>query len=330
MSTRITKAKIEDYFQQLNKHTEAEDWEKVTQVARDALKLVVDSRDRSLILTMKSHAIHNLETRLKFAKLEDEDMALKYRYNELESRLESCQKKMLELEELKVLKELGEARNEYKTIPIIGKEAWEKLIGNVDSPPPIPQDIESILEAKCPYFKGKRVKETHILVLIPKLVNGEPLTLLTWNKIFMESRVKTASSMRKVRFDDIAEECIGQMPVKESYWALITKECLPDSNYKTYEEQLALLKNPYLAPNSIELCIGFMLHYLLSGQRLLEDTNTIVYTRCIDSFTQVNTFYRIRVGSNGPTGPCVRYGQCEETVDFKKPQLGMMAVRRIN
>src|ERR1700733_14909271 len=58
-----------------------------------------------------------------------------------------------------------------------GKAQCEKYFGDVGIEPPLPPDIEQILDASCPFWPGKKVKETHLLTLIPQTVNGQSLTL---------------------------------------------------------------------------------------------------------------------------------------------------------
>ena len=58
-----------------------------------------------------------------------------------------------------------------------GKADWEKYFGEVGIEPPLPPNIHDILESSCPFWPAKKVKETHLLVLIPQTVNGKALTL---------------------------------------------------------------------------------------------------------------------------------------------------------
>ena len=64
-----------------------------------------------------------------------------------------------------------------------GKKMWATYLGDVGVEPPLPPDIKAILNALCPFFHGKKVKETHLLVLIPKTVKGKPLTLKTLGEL---------------------------------------------------------------------------------------------------------------------------------------------------
>lgn len=58
-----------------------------------------------------------------------------------------------------------------------GKSKWEQYYGAVGEEPALPFNINQILEEPCPIWPQKKIKETHLLVLIPKTINGKPLTL---------------------------------------------------------------------------------------------------------------------------------------------------------
>ena len=57
-----------------------------------------------------------------------------------------------------------------------GAAQWETYFGDIGAEPPLPPDILEILTSPCPIWSGKKIGETHLLVLIPETVNGEALT----------------------------------------------------------------------------------------------------------------------------------------------------------
>ena len=74
-------------------------------------------------------------------------------------------------------------------IPIaFGKDLWATHLGDIGIEPPLPPNIKEILNAPCPFFPGKKVEETHLLVLIPKTVNGKPLTMQTLGELVQKPR----------------------------------------------------------------------------------------------------------------------------------------------
>jgi hypothetical protein len=48
-----------------------------------------------------------------------------------------------------------------------GTAAWSQYFGEVGAAPSLPSDVGEILHSPCPFWKGKEVKDTHLLVLIP-------------------------------------------------------------------------------------------------------------------------------------------------------------------
>jgi hypothetical protein len=159
-----------------------------------------------------------------------------------------------------------------------GKAQWEKYFGDVGVEPPLPANINEILESPCPFWPNKKVHDTHLLVLIPKYVNGKLLTLNTLQEL-IQSPQKGGYGTKYSYYYDIAEKEIGSHPVSSSYWALITKDVLLNSRKKTYSEQQSLINSPYVVPNSLEIVTGILMHYAETGERLYSD-NPSTYTRC--------------------------------------------------
>ena len=59
----------------------------------------------------------------------------------------------------------------------LGPDEWKAQGIEVGEPPPIPTSItKKLLDSPCPLHPGEKIKDTHLLVLVPKTVNGEPYT----------------------------------------------------------------------------------------------------------------------------------------------------------
>ena len=57
----------------------------------------------------------------------------------------------------------------------LGAEEWKAQGIEVGTPPPIPASItKELLNSPCPLHPGQKIKDTHILMLVPKTVNGKP------------------------------------------------------------------------------------------------------------------------------------------------------------
>ena len=109
-----------------------------------------------------------------------------------------------------------------------GKEQWERYIGDVGSVPPPPANIEAILANPCPFWPNRRVEETHALFLIPKTVDGKPLTLRLLGKLVQHPKQGPASKYRE--FWDQAMLEHGDTSIEAAYWVLITR-----NYYQTHE-----------------------------------------------------------------------------------------------
>ena len=67
----------------------------------------------------------------------------------------------------------------------LGAASWKVGFGvDVGVVPPIPKEVtQSLLESPCPLHPGQKIKDTHILMLVPKTVNGEAYTALKLDEL---------------------------------------------------------------------------------------------------------------------------------------------------
>jgi hypothetical protein len=67
----------------------------------------------------------------------------------------------------------------------LGTEEWRRGFGvHVGAPPPMPEYITAdLLNSDCKLHPGKRIKDTHILVLMPKTVDGDPYSPLKLDEL---------------------------------------------------------------------------------------------------------------------------------------------------
>jgi len=183
----------------------------------------------------------------------------------------------------------------WKVLPPLpfGKKQWEKYFGDVGKVPPITEDIHKILQSPCPFWPGKKVKETHMLVLRPVTVNGKSLNLAT-----LEELVKTPKEGgHKTQYGHIwriivNDEHVNQATAK-SYWMLMTTDVIPGSRNNIYSNQKALIakfanqtKINYEVPNAVDSAICIFMHHVGSGQRLFIDA-PVTYTRCQENIQSI-------------------------------------------
>ncbi len=142
-----------------------------------------------------------------------------------------------------------------------GSLEWSKYFGiNVDSPN-LSDSLSLYGNNPCPFWPGRFVKETHFLCLIPEGIDAEVL----WSKL---------AKQRLPIF--MANSSLG---TEKAYWIWITKETLPDSRSKSFDEQKreAVLHH-YQIPTVLEAVIAVLA--LKHSANLSVYPSRGRYTRC--------------------------------------------------
>ncbi len=158
---------------------------------------------------------------------------------------------------------------------------------------------EDVLNAPCPFYKGKSVKETHFAFLGLDAFKGKPLTILKWQELHPDSGQPKFYSYAPDNW--YAKEKFGNEPTCGFRWYLMPLEILPDSADKTYQEQVAMfdkiyqeqvamLPADYEVPHAIEEVTKVILYYRKNGICL----NPTRYGRCQDVASDGR---RVHVGS---------------------------------
>src|SRR5271156_4573449 len=85
----------------------------------------------------------------------------------------------------KVWREMAEKQiNMFSHEKAFGPKEWFIHFGaHLKNVPRLPLNITEILAAPCPFWLGKTVQQTHLLVLVPQTINGQPLTLKTLGEL---------------------------------------------------------------------------------------------------------------------------------------------------
>ena len=180
----------------------------------------------------------------------------------------------------------------------LGKTVWERYFGAVGEEPALPDDLEAMMNSPCPFWPGNKVKDTHLLVLIPSHVAGQPLTLDYLEELIARPQGE-GHGTKYVYYWDKAHEAIGNQSPDSSYWVLMTRGVLPGSRRKSYQEQCALVERHqgYAVPGALEAAVVMLLHHVRSGERLYGD-NPWTYTRCQESFED----YQLVIGGFSSEG----------------------------
>ena len=160
------------------------------------------------------------------------------------------------------------------SIPSIafGKADWEKYFGDIGMEPPLPANIEKILNEPCSFWPNKKVRETHLLVLIPKTVNKKPFTLNYLGELIQKP--KSGYSTKYSIHSDYAKKAVGKKSYP-SHWVLMTRDIIPCSEYRGYAKCCELIANhskktglPYELPHLLDATASILMHYVKTGERL--------------------------------------------------------------
>lgn len=181
-----------------------------------------------------------------------------------------------------------------------GKSEWEKYFGDVGIEPTLPNNIDKILKSPCPYWSDRRVEETHLLVLIPEKVDGKPLSLNLLGQL-IKNPLPGGYPTRYEYCNPYAVAQLGDVKVKSSYWALVSRHVVPNSLGKSLVEQKKLLKPSYGVSKCIELATSILAHYVRSGERLYSNKPSI-FGRCEEKGKASFVRFPMAVGGFAPTG----------------------------
>ena len=234
---------------------------------------------------------HDLLGRVEDKALSDEE------FNRLENAPET-QRIMRELEWLKTVtptdfcKEME--RREQLPRELLGKnflgaEAWRKQGIDAGVEPALPATItDELLNSACPLHPGEKIKDTHLLVLIPKTVNGEPYTALELDELCATRK----GSGDKLIYDGAdwatawKEKDWARSPQVQSEWVLIPKsdpdpkKVPADKHFRS--KDIAAQQNvhethypEYREVKTLELMTAVLLYDLTNKERLVPD-----YLRC--------------------------------------------------
>jgi NLR family CARD domain-containing protein 3 len=169
----------------------------------------------------------------------------------------------------------------------IGPREWAQYFGEVGEAPPLPADIDKILESPCPFWPDKKVKDTHLLVLVPATVGGKDFTLDLLEKLI--AKPKEGDNKTKYGYySPVVKGELGTHPVSKSYWVLMTRDVLEGSRGKTYDAQKALVAKhasstglPYELPAALEGATAILLHHAHTSELLYANLSLdSTYTRC--------------------------------------------------
>jgi hypothetical protein len=175
----------------------------------------------------------------------------------------------------------------------LGAEAWRKQGIDVGAEPPLPSTItEELLKSDCPLHPGEKIKDTHLLILVPKTVNGEPYTALKLDEL-CATRKGSGDKLiwdKSDRARAWKEQPWASQQQVQSEWVLIPKSD-PDRNKvpegkhfrsKDIAAQQGVHEThypEYRELKTLELMTAALLNDLVNGEPRMLDGN---YLRCAE------------------------------------------------
>ena len=172
----------------------------------------------------------------------------------------------------------------------LGAEAWKKGFGvDVGQVPPIPASItQALLDFECPLHPGQKIKDTHVLMLVPKMVNGLPYTPKKLGEL-CATRKGSGDKLIYDGADSWKRQPWAKLPQSQSEWVLLPKsdpgpsKVSPDKHFrfKNIAAQQAVHDkhySEYREVEALEVMTMALLYDLTHKERLLPD-----YLRCEES-----------------------------------------------
>jgi len=175
----------------------------------------------------------------------------------------------------------------------LGADAWRSQGIEVGEVPRLPASItKELLESECPLHPEEKIKDTHLLVLVPKTGNGEPYTPLKLDELCATRK----GSGDKLIHDgqDWATQwkshAWASAPQATSEWVLLPKSD-PDprkvaserhfrSKRIAQQDEVHKLYPEYREVKTVELMTAVLLNDLVNGEpRMLDGSNT---QRCLE------------------------------------------------
>jgi energy-coupling factor transporter ATP-binding protein EcfA2 len=308
----------EAYDEQIAKLREESTASLRKQEEMQSLNQALSSEERAKLQAAQSQLARDYEAKL--AAAEREKAEVRSEYDALLAAQQEAQKQsqlalQAQLAQLSAQQETKKAELSKISIPSMafGAKAWKDYFGvEVGTAPLLPANIDAILNGPCPFWPGKLVKDTHLLVLVPATVDGKPFTLDLLGDLIKSPQGGDSKTQYTYYSGPVKEE-LGAKSPGGSYWVLMTRDVLPGSRIKTYDAQKEMvaahasrLGLPYEMPDALSAATAILVHHVRTGERLYTDA-PLTYTRCQNKVDKNS--YPVFVGgfSSGGLGVCNDY-----------------------
>jgi hypothetical protein len=184
----------------------------------------------------------------------------------------------------KIWREIAEKQiNTFSHEKVFGPKEWFIYFGmRLKNVPRLPPDISEILYSPCLFWLGKKVHETHLLILVPQTVNGQPLTLKILGELVKKPLTGFATQYKFFYFGEYTD-----LAAPPSHWVFLTRDVIEGSRKKSYQDQQTLLSQKghgaYVVPTILDATVCIFMEYVRSGTRLYSDSPW-TYTRSQEKY----------------------------------------------
>jgi hypothetical protein len=164
------------------------------------------------------------------------------------------------------------------SIPIsaFGKEQWGRYFGgDVGEEPHLARrDLIKLLEGPDPFQPGKKRKETHMLVLVPKTMDEQQLTIGRLTELAespKQGNKVTVSARLLIKLSSALED---EFSPTHSHWVLIADGIFPESKGKDWDghqtflakhNESAQAQGVYKIPTAFQLTVCAIAKYVSTG-----------------------------------------------------------------
>jgi hypothetical protein len=214
-------------------------------------------------------------------------------------------------------------------------------VGDVGEAPPLPDNIEIILNAPCPFHTdpSMKIRDTHVLVFVPEKVKGNPLNLQLLNEL-----VKAPNNGgHPIHFNAESLNRWNAFPFAKSYrsrWVLMTKKIIKTSKNQLFENNKTFFnssntRKAYKVPTVLDAAVCIFMEYIRSEERIYAakdmytsllslfytSTPNWIYTYCQEKDDKENHFL---LGANSPHGLCL-----SNQLESKSITIGCAGIREL-
>jgi hypothetical protein len=182
--------------------------------------------------------------------------------------------------------------------------------------PSLPENICEIFEGACPAYRDPNIniKNTHMLSLIPE--EFETLNHLENDILKPYGEANYPKDRNPLRFESpVIQEGYAYAPFAPTHWVLMTKDVLPESLSKTWDEQVALVDAlsrqalvNYEIPTLQECLVALITHKVATGEPLYSagaNWDPLTFTHVKQAFLERHLYvggWRAEEGRFGPLG----------------------------